>query len=68
MWNDAMAEYKERLPAVDQFNASNAFVKRGLSATTVKYGVSQQECQGSVGIFPDGSVICFHGTAEMGQV
>lgn len=68
MWNGMMPDYEERQQQVDEFNRSNAFVKRGLSANTVKYEVSQGKNAATVSVYPDGSIICHHDGAEMGQV
>jgi xanthine dehydrogenase molybdopterin-binding subunit B len=68
MWNGMMPDYHERLNGVDEFNKNNAFVKRGLSANTVKYEVSQGKNAATVSVYPDGSIICHHDGAEMGQV
>ena len=63
-----MPDYEERQQQVDEFNRSNAFVKRGLSANTVKYEVSQGKNAATVSVYPDGSIVCHHDGAEMGQV
>eukprot|EP00658_Telonema_sp_P-2_P030507 TRINITY_DN23012_c0_g1_i2.p1 TRINITY_DN23012_c0_g1~~TRINITY_DN23012_c0_g1_i2.p1 ORF type:complete len:1326 (-),score=305.56 TRINITY_DN23012_c0_g1_i2:8-3985(-) len=67
MWETAMSSFEQKQHDTDSFNATSPFLKRGVSATTVKYSVSQSACQASVGIYGDGSVVCHHACAEMGQ-
>ncbi|KAM9820262.1 aldehyde oxidase 6 [Neosynchiropus ocellatus] len=64
--------FHARRQAVDQFNRSNRWKKRGLAIIPVKYGIGFAESflnQGAalVHIYKDGSVLVTHGGAEMGQ-
>ncbi len=74
VWNEAKttANFADRLVAIDQFNQTHAYQKRGLAITPVKFGVSFNKLQynqaGSlVLIYIDGSIQLNHGGTEMGQ-
>uniref|UniRef100_A0A8C4IIZ7 2Fe-2S ferredoxin-type domain-containing protein n=1 Tax=Dicentrarchus labrax TaxID=13489 RepID=A0A8C4IIZ7_DICLA len=73
-WDECLerANYQDRLRAVQLFNSSNRWKKRGISAVPQKFGVgfSKGFCnQGAalVNIYKDGSVLVTHGGTEMGQ-
>lgn len=65
-------DYKARRRAIAQFNASHAYVKKGIALTPVKFGISftaKHLNQGGalVLVYLDGSVQLNHGGTEMGQ-
>ncbi|XP_034470133.1 aldehyde oxidase 5 [Hippoglossus hippoglossus] len=73
-WDECLerADYEDRLRAIQLFNCSNRWKKRGIAAVPQKFGVgfSKGFCnQGAslVNIFKDGSVLVTHGGTEMGQ-
>jgi xanthine dehydrogenase large subunit len=66
------SEYVQRRKAIDKFNASNEFYKKGLALTPVKFGISfttsfLNQAGALVNIYKDGSVLINHGGTEMGQ-
>jgi xanthine dehydrogenase large subunit len=66
------ARYTERLQEIDDFNASNKFIKKGISLTPVKFGISftaqhLNQAGALINIYTDGSVDVTHGGTEMGQ-
>jgi len=66
------SEYAKRRKAIDRFNASHEFVKRGLALTPVKFGISftttfMNQAGALVHIYGDGTVLVNHGGTEMGQ-
>ncbi|KAI4874108.1 hypothetical protein NFI96_028851, partial [Prochilodus magdalenae] len=66
------SHYKERLLAVQQFNSSSRWRKRGMSIVPLKFGIGFSKGfynQGAalVNIYKDGSVLVSHGGTEMGQ-
>lgn len=66
------ADYHARREAVDAFNAENAVLKKGLSLTPVKFGISfttthLNQAGALVHVYSDGSVHLNHGGTEMGQ-
>jgi xanthine dehydrogenase/oxidase len=62
------AQFQSRQEAVNVFNASNRWVKRGISIVPVKFGVYWDLRYGAnVSIFKDGSVTVTHSGTEMGQ-
>jgi xanthine dehydrogenase large subunit len=66
------SKYAARRKEIDAFNAKNAHVKRGLSLTPVKFGISfttsfLNQAGALVQIYGDGSVQLNHGGTEMGQ-
>lgn len=74
VWSEAKsnANFADRQVAIEQFNQTNAYQKRGLAITPVKFGVSFNKLQynqaGSlVLIYTDGSIQLNHGGTEMGQ-
>ncbi|CAJ1087680.1 aldehyde oxidase 5 isoform X2 [Xyrichtys novacula] len=73
-WDECLqrANYEERLRAVQLFNSSNHWRKRGIAAVPQKFGIGFSKGfynQGAalVNIYKDGSVLVSHGGAEMGQ-
>ncbi len=68
----ASSDYRNRRKAVDEFNASNEFYKKGLALTPVKFGISftttfLNQAGALVNIYKDGTVLVNHGGTEMGQ-
>ncbi len=68
----ARSDYIARRAAVDRFNAENEVLKKGLSLTPVKFGISftlshLNQAGALVHVYADGSVRMNHGGTEMGQ-
>ncbi|KAL5345155.1 hypothetical protein ACLOAV_010111 [Pseudogymnoascus australis] len=66
------SQYEERRVAVDQFNATHKWRKRGLAIVPTKFGISftalfLNQAGALVHIYHDGSVLLAHGGTEMGQ-
>ncbi|KAG0127145.1 molybdopterin binding aldehyde oxidase/xanthine dehydrogenase [Tuber indicum] len=66
------AEYEKRREAVDEFNKTHKWRKRGLSLIPTKFGISfsalfLNQAGALVHIYHDGSVLVAHGGTEMGQ-
>jgi len=66
------ANYAERRKAVDTYNASSKWKKRGLALIPTKFGISftaifLNQAGALVHIYHDGSVLVAHGGCEMGQ-
>ncbi len=66
------SDYFKRRKVVNQFNAENEYVKRGLAMTPVKFGISfttsfLNQAGALVNIYQDGSINVNHGGTEMGQ-
>ncbi|MCJ1416575.1 hypothetical protein MMC32_002913 [Xylographa parallela] len=66
------SEYAARRLAVDKFNASHKWKKRGLAIIPTKFGISftaifLNQAGALVHIYHDGSVLVAHGGTEMGQ-
>jgi len=64
--------YRTRREAVRAWNAGNAHIKRGLSLTPVKFGISftaahLNQAGALIHVYADGSVQLNHGGTEMGQ-
>ncbi|XP_067116672.1 aldehyde oxidase 5 [Osmerus mordax] len=73
-WDECLdkAGYQERLQAIQQFNVSNQWKKRGISVVPLKFGVGFSKGfynQGAalINIYKDASVLVTHGGTEMGQ-
>ncbi|XP_036420186.1 aldehyde oxidase 5 [Colossoma macropomum] len=73
-WSECLekSDYEERLLAVQRFNSSNRWRKRGMSIVPLKFGIGFSKGfynQGAalVNIYKDGSVLVSHGGTEMGQ-
>jgi xanthine dehydrogenase large subunit len=65
-------DYRARRAAITAFNQANPWVKRGLSLTPVKFGISftathLNQAGALVHVYTDGSVLLNHGGTEMGQ-
>ncbi len=66
------AGYRERRAAITRFNAENAYLKKGIALTPVKFGISfttahLNQAGALVHVYTDGSVHLNHGGTEMGQ-
>ena len=66
------SNYWQRREDIKQFNASSPFLKKGLSLTPVKFGISftvqhLNQAGALVHIYTDGSIHLNHGGTEMGQ-
>ncbi|MGJ8527330.1 xanthine dehydrogenase molybdopterin binding subunit [Maritalea sp.] len=66
------SDYQERRKAVLEFNKSNRILKRGISLTPVKFGISftatwYNQAGALVHVYSDGSIQLNHGGTEMGQ-
>jgi xanthine dehydrogenase/oxidase len=71
MWETSKAsmDYANRLAAVNQYNSQNRWSKKGISMTTVKFGIGWQGGQYGVliNVYADGTVNVNHGGIEIGQ-
>lgn len=66
------ADYARRRKEVRAWNASHEFIKKGISMTPVKFGISfttsfLNQAGALVNIYKDGTVLVNHGGTEMGQ-
>ena len=66
------AEYQARRKEIEAFNAENDVLKRGISLTPVKFGISftathLNQAGALVHVYTDGTVHLNHGGTEMGQ-
>ncbi|WP_156498883.1 molybdopterin cofactor-binding domain-containing protein, partial [Oleiphilus sp. HI0079] len=66
------SEYWKRRDEIKAFNATSAFLKKGLALTPVKFGISftvqfLNQAGALVHIYTDGSIQVNHGGTEMGQ-
>jgi xanthine dehydrogenase molybdopterin binding subunit len=64
--------YTDRRKEINRFNKSNAYIKKGIALTPVKFGISfttsfLNQAGALVHIYQDGSVLINHGGTEMGQ-
>lgn len=74
IWDELMAssEYARRREALEAFNASATWVRRGLGVMPVKFGISfttsfLNQAGALVHVYGDGTVQLNHGGTEMGQ-
>lgn len=68
----ASSDYVARRDAIAGFNAENAFLKRGIAFSPVKFGISftlthLNQAGALVHVYQDGSIRMNHGGTEMGQ-
>jgi xanthine dehydrogenase molybdopterin binding subunit len=68
----ASSDYNERRKAIIEFNLRHEFIKRGISLTPVKFGISfttafLNQAGALVHIYNDGTIAINHGGTEMGQ-
>ncbi|SAK76758.1 xanthine dehydrogenase [Caballeronia temeraria] len=66
------SEYRKRRAAINEFNANNEILKKGLALTPVKFGIAFNvthfnQAGALVHIYTDGSMLVNHGGTEMGQ-
>lgn len=66
------SHYAKRRKQIDKFNKQSRWLKKGLSLTPVKFGISftftqMNQAGALVHVYPDGSVHLNHGGTEMGQ-
>ena len=66
------AEYQQRRKEIEVFNTENDVLKRGISLTPVKFGISftathLNQAGALVHVYTDGTVHLNHGGTEMGQ-
>lgn len=66
------SDYQKRRAEVDAWNSRNEFLKKGISMTPVKFGISfttsfLNQAGALVNIYQDGTVLVNHGGTEMGQ-
>lgn len=66
------SDYQARRRAINEFNAANTVLKKGLALTPVKFGISfnvphLNQAGSLVHVYTDGSVLVNHGGTEMGQ-
>ncbi len=69
---ETLSDYRARRAAVDDFNAANSFLRKGIAITPVKFGISftttfLNQAGALVHVYTDGSVHLNHGGTEMGQ-
>ncbi|TXR51908.1 xanthine dehydrogenase molybdopterin binding subunit [Reinekea thalattae] len=66
------ANYRQRREAITEFNKQSPIIKKGLSITPVKFGISftvqhLNQAGALVHVYTDGSIHLNHGGTEMGQ-
>ncbi|HET6157099.1 MAG TPA: molybdopterin cofactor-binding domain-containing protein, partial [Dongiaceae bacterium] len=66
------SEYRARRKEITQWNRQNAYLKKGIALTPVKFGISfttthLNQAGALVHVYTDGSVHLNHGGTEMGQ-
>lgn len=61
------ADYAGKEKAVEEFNSTHKWTKRGLAMTPVRYGVSVRGQQAFVCLYDDGTVLITADGTEMGQ-
>ena len=66
------ADYHERCGRIARWNATHPHIRRGISLTPVKFGISftatiYNQAGALVHVYTDGSVLLNHGGTEMGQ-
>ncbi|MDB5425043.1 MAG: xdhB [Phenylobacterium sp.] len=69
---EASSDYRARRAAIQAWNASNSWLKRGMALTPVKFGISftanhLNQAGALVHVYTDGSIHLNHGGTEMGQ-
>ena len=69
---EASSHYCKRRLEIDQFNRENPVLKKGISLTPVKFGISFNvvhfnQAGALVHIYTDGTLLVNHGGTEMGQ-
>ena len=66
------ADYERRRAAIEAFNRSHPYLKRGIAVTPVKFGISftttfLNQAGALIHLYTDGSIHLSHGGTEMGQ-
>jgi xanthine dehydrogenase large subunit len=66
------SDYEARSRAIDAFNRSHPYLKRGIALTPVKFGISftttfLNQAGALIHLYTDGSIHLSHGGTEMGQ-
>lgn len=66
------SDYRSRKTAIDSFNETSPFLKKGIALTPVKFGISftlnhLNQAGALVHVYTDGSVYLNHAGTEMGQ-
>jgi xanthine dehydrogenase large subunit len=66
------SDYRERRERINEWNAKNPWMKRGIALTPVKFGISftlqhLNQAGALVHVYADGSIQLNHGGTEMGQ-
>ena len=66
------SQYKKRLKEIENFNSKNIYVKKGISLTGTKFGISftskfLNQANAQVNIHMDGTIQVSTGATEMGQ-
>jgi len=69
---EASSDYKKRRRAILTFNANSPVIRKGISLTPVKFGISftltaYNQAGALVHVYNDGSIHLNHGGTEMGQ-
>jgi xanthine dehydrogenase large subunit len=69
---EGSSNYRKRRRAIETFNKKSPFLKKGISLTPVKFGISftlahLNQAGALVHVYTDGSVHLNHGGTEMGQ-
>ncbi|WP_057833036.1 xanthine dehydrogenase molybdopterin binding subunit [Colwellia sp. TT2012] len=69
---ETSSDYQARRQAITEFNANSTILKKGLSLTPVKFGISftvqhLNQAGALVHIYTDGTIHLSHGGTEMGQ-
>ena len=74
IWDEGLAksDFAARRAAVDAFNASSQWIKRGLAMVPTMYGVNfpvnmLNQVGATCCVYTDGTVLIAHGGVEMGQ-
>jgi xanthine dehydrogenase large subunit len=66
------SDYRARRANIEEFNAENTILKKGIALTPVKFGISftlkhLNQAGALVNVYSDGSIQLNHGGTEMGQ-
>ncbi|MGC3873085.1 xanthine dehydrogenase molybdopterin binding subunit [Halomonas sp. GXIMD04776] len=69
---ETSSDYWQRRQAIGEYNAKSPIIKKGLSLTPVKFGISftakhLNQAGALLHVYTDGSVMINHGGTEMGQ-
>ncbi len=69
---ESNSDYRQRRQAIREFNSTSPVLKRGISLTPVKFGISftvqhLNQAGALIHVYTDGSIQLNHGGTEMGQ-